>query len=80
MTSPCQPQLDEAFERIEATILPCLTMVPRATTTARAPLNHEWFKAAHSSSLIKPRSTIASPKATVNQKLPLLGIPFVNNS
>ena len=27
MTSPCQPQLDEAFERIEATILPCLTMV-----------------------------------------------------
>ena len=27
MTSLCQPQLDEAFERIEATILPCLTMV-----------------------------------------------------
>ena len=27
MTSSCQPQLDEAFERIEATILPCLTMV-----------------------------------------------------
>ena len=27
MKSPYQPQLDEAFERIEATILPCLTMV-----------------------------------------------------
>ena len=57
-----------------------MTMVPRATTTARVALDHRWFKAAHSSSLIKPRITIASPKATVNQTLLLLGIPFVNAS
>ena len=55
-------------------------MIPRATATARTPLNHEWRKTRQFLFAHQTPTTAASPKATLKQNLPRLGIPFVYTS
>ena len=53
-------------------------MVPWPTTTARTSFDHERLKAAPFFIAHQTTDQGRLPKTTLNQILPLLGIPFVN--
>jgi hypothetical protein len=55
-------------------------MVPRAPTAPRTSFDHERLKAAPFFVAHQTTDQGSLPKATLNQILPLLGIPFVNTS
>jgi hypothetical protein len=55
-------------------------MVPRAPTTPRTSFDHEWLKAVPFFIAHQTTDQGSLPKATLNQILPLLGIPFVNTA
>lgn len=55
-------------------------MVPGAPTTPRTTLDHELLKATPFFVAHQTTDQGSLPKATLNQILPMLGIPFVNTS
>lgn len=55
-------------------------MIPRATATPCASLDHERLKALPLFVAHQTTDQGSLPKATLNQILPLLGIPFVNTT
>jgi len=55
-------------------------IAPRAPTTPRTSFDHERLKAAPFFVANRTSDQRSLPKATLNQILPLLGIPFVNTA
>ena len=55
-------------------------VIPRSPPAPRTTLDHEWLKTGPFLIAHQTTDQGSLPKATLNQILPLLGIPFVNAS